>query len=127
MDLTKGAGPDSVLTEVGTQGVAAPAVSPINHVSGRLPAEENDGYPVIVQINDRWRVVTCRAGIQWILQCRRGDRWAGYWFCRTREALIRGAREHAGEIDGPALVILLRLPERIDGEWIEWPPDEAAP
>ena len=58
--------------------------------SGRLPAEENDGYPVIVQINDRWRVVTCRAGIQWILQRRRGDRWAGYWFCRTREALIRG-------------------------------------
>jgi hypothetical protein len=122
VDLTKGAGPDSVITEVGTRGVAAPELSPINHVSGRSLGEESDGYPVIAKLNDRWRVVTCGAGIQWILQRRRGDRWSGYWFCRTREALIRGAREYAGEINGAALVTLLRLPERTDGAWIDWPP-----
>ena len=49
--------------------------------------------------------------MQWILQRRQGKQWRGYWFCRTREALIRGAREHAGPIGGDALVILLRLPE----------------
>jgi hypothetical protein len=68
-------------------------------------------------LNDRWRVIACKNSIQWILQRRRGgvDQWRGYWFCRTREALLRGAREHAGPIDGVALAVLLRLPERIGG------------
>jgi hypothetical protein len=56
-------------------------------------------------------VIVCRNALQWILQRRQGKQWRGYWFCRTREALIRGAREHAGPIGGDALVILLRLPE----------------
>ena len=41
--------------------------------------------------------------------------WRGVWFCQTREALLRGARERAGQINSDALVALLRLPERIGG------------
>lgn len=83
------------------------------HVPAPRLGEESDNYPVIASLNDRWRVIACRQSIQWILQRRRGgvDHWRGYWFCRTREALIRGAREHAGQIAGDALVVLLRLPE----------------
>jgi hypothetical protein len=51
--------------------------------------EESDSYPAVANLNDRWRVIACGAGIQWILQRRRGDHWVGYWFCRTREALPR--------------------------------------
>ena len=78
--------------------------------------EESDIYPhVIATLNPRWRVIVCKGGIQWILQCRRGPRWGGYSFCRTREALVRCARAQAGEIAADALVILLSLPERIGG------------
>jgi hypothetical protein len=83
--------------------------------------EENDDYhPVIANLNARWRVIACKSSIQWVLQRRDGaDHWRGYWFCRTREALIRGARGHAGDIAGDALVILLRLPA--------WFPEATAP
>ena len=79
--------------------------------------EENDAYPVVATLNCRWRVIVCKNSIQWILQTRRGgpDSWRGRSFCRTREALVRCARQHAGEIAADALVILLRLPERIGG------------
>jgi hypothetical protein len=79
--------------------------------------EENDDYPTVAILNDRWRVVVCRNSIQWILQKRGGpNHWRGRYFCRTREVLIRCAREHAGEIGGDALVILLRRPERFPAE-----------
>jgi hypothetical protein len=91
---------------------APPPVSPINRVPDRVRGEESDSYPTVAILNDRWRVVVSSAGIQWVLQRRRGDHWSGYWFCRTREALIRGARKHAGEIGGVALATLLRLPSR---------------
>jgi hypothetical protein len=79
-----------------------------------LPGEKSAGYPAVVVLNARWRIIACAHSIQWILQRRRGgtDSWRGRWFCRTREALIRGAREHAGEIGGAELALLLRLPER---------------
>ena len=91
--------------------------SSVAHLSRPTFGEESDHYPIVVQLNDRWRVVACKNSIQWILQRRRGgvDHWRGYWFCRTREALLRGAREHASPIGGAALAILLRLPERIGG------------
>jgi hypothetical protein len=82
----------------------------------RLPAprlgEENDDYPTVAILNDRWRVVLCRNSIQWILQKRGGP---NHYFRRTRDVLIRCAREHAGQIGGDALLILLRLPERFPG------------
>jgi len=86
-------------------------------VSGRLLAEKNDDYrPVTVVLNGRWRVVGCAGGIQWIVQSYGGpDRWRSRYFCRTRDGLILCVREHAGEIDGAALVRLLRLPTWIGG------------
>jgi hypothetical protein len=76
--------------------------------------EEADDYPTIAVLNNRWRVIACRNLIQWILQNRRGgpNHWRGRYFCRTREVLVRCAREHAGPIGGDALASLLRLPER---------------
>ena len=79
--------------------------------------EGGDGYArVVVQLNDKWRVVVCRSGIQWILQRRKGDGggWAGRSFCRTGEAIKRVSRQHAGAIDAAALAVLDALPD-----WIE--------
>ena len=90
--------------------------------AARLPAplvgEENDDYaPLIASLNDAWRVIVCKNSLQWVLQQRRGARnhWRGSAFCCTREALLRNVRERGGEIGGDALVILLKLPERIGG------------
>jgi hypothetical protein len=87
--------------------------SSARHVSGRPQGEENHRYPVIAQLNDRWWVITCKNSIQWILQTRRGSSWRSRFFFRTRAGLLAFAREHASPIDGDALAILLRLPERI--------------
>jgi hypothetical protein len=83
----------------------------VGHVSVALGGhqETSDRYPTIVPINRKWRVIGCAAGIQWILQTRRGERWDSRYFCRTRAGLMQCVREHVGEIDP---VELLRLPER---------------
>ena len=93
------------------------AFSPVAGLSGPPRGEESDAYPTIAALNTRWRIVTCKNSLQWVLQRRCGhvDHWRGFWFCRSREALIRGAREHAGQIAGNALIILLRLPEHFQG------------
>jgi hypothetical protein len=78
------------------------------------PSEEADDYrAIVVRLNQRWRVIACSAGIQWILQRAVGERhgrtrWASQSFCRTREALIR--LSHASE--PRAAAILSELPER---------------
>jgi hypothetical protein len=84
----------------------------------RETADAYSGF--VVQLNPDWRVVACRDRVQWILQRRgspekpRRDDWRGRSYCRTREALIRCTREHAGHIVPAALAILSALPERID-------------
>jgi hypothetical protein len=92
------------------------ALSSTGHVPAALRGEEND-YLAVAALNDGWRVIVCKNSIQWILQRRRAgpDSWRGRSFCCTREALVRCARQHAGDIAADALVILLRLPERIGG------------
>ena len=85
----------------------------------REHGESGDTYDrVVVRLNEKWRVVECRAGIQWILQRRKsasdGGGWSSRSFCRTSEALRRVAAEHAGAIDPEAQEALDRLPE-----WIE--------
>ena len=91
-------------------------------------AESDDRYPAVAVLNQRHRVIRCRAGIQWILQRRNvpagtgGNRpeghstsdWRGRSYCRTREALIRCCHEHAGEIAPSAVAALEALPERIE-------------
>lgn len=56
---------------------------------------------IVAHLNERWRVIECAAGIQWILQHRAGERhgtarWDDRSYCRTREALIRCCRASAG-------------------------------
>jgi hypothetical protein len=83
--------------------------------------ETADGYPgFVAQLNPDWRVVACRDRVQWVLQRRgspekpRRDDWRGRSYCRTRDALIRCAREYAGFIDPEALAVLAALPARIE-------------
>jgi len=82
--------------------------------------ESAESYPAVVQLNDRWRVIVCRDGIQCVLQRRHGPkraagaRWEGRSYCRTSEAPIRCCRAYCGEIDLAALAALKVLPERIE-------------
>ena len=75
---------------------------------------------IVVQLSPRWRVIECQSGIQWVLQYRRSaetcstSRWQGRSFCRTRSALIRFSREHAGAVDQVAAAILAALPDRLE-------------
>lgn len=92
----------------------APALS-----SHRISESSDDYSDVVVLLNDRWRVIECRHGIQWIFQHRNrsetvstGD-WRGRSYCRTRQALRRCCDDHAGEIGPLARNILSALPERI--------------
>ena len=41
------------------------------HVSAPLTShrERDDSYPVVTKLSDRLRVIDCKDGIQWILQC----------------------------------------------------------
>ncbi len=87
----------------------------------RGPGETAGRYPgVVVQINCRWRVILCSAGIQWILQRHDGERggrarWAGVGYCQTREALLRLCRGLESPVDPAALSALSALPEHIAG------------
>jgi hypothetical protein len=84
---------------------------------GGTIAESDEAYPNI-RLNDRWRVIECRDGIQWIIQFRnraetvaRGS-WRGRSYCRTREALIRCCDRYTGALDPAAVAALRALPER---------------
>lgn len=68
-------------------------------------SEEADNYSrVLFMLSDRWRVIECRTGIQWVVQRRTGvsrnghPRWTGRSFCTTKDGL---ARCIAGHIGGP--------------------------
>lgn len=76
--------------------------------------EEADDYPrVVCQLNDHWRVILCKDGIQWILQKWAGQRWRGRSYCTTKSALLRCIVQHSGEIEKDGQSILDELPERI--------------
>lgn len=80
--------------------------------------ESDDDYSAVVcRLNERWRVIECRDGIQWILQHAEkkphGRAWRGRSYCRTREALIRVCGAHAGEMRAEAAAVLDGLPERL--------------
>jgi hypothetical protein len=91
-------------------------------VTDRPPRETADDYPdIVARLSDRWRVILCPAGIQWILQRRDGERaggtrWAGVGYCTTREALLRLCRGLESPVDPAALLILAALPQHIKTE-----------
>ena len=93
---------------------------PDHHTATKITSEESDDYhAVVAQLSDDWRAIVCRAGLQWILQHRAGQRhgtarWVGRSYCRTSEALNRLSRKHAGALRPDAAAILAALPERIE-------------
>ena len=54
--------------------------------------ESSDHYSYIILIlTNRWRIILCRQGLQWILQRREnlhGGAWRGFRYFRTRKVLI---------------------------------------
>lgn len=84
-------------------------------MSNREAADDYAG--VVVVLNEIWRVIECRDGIQWILQHRgspkraRKDDWRGRSFCRTSGALRRCVRFHAGPTTASPRQQLAALPD----------------
>ena len=73
--------------------------------------ETHDAYPVVAVLNGgRRRVIVCSAGVQWVVQNRKGDQWHSRSFCQTKEALIRCC--------GGSTPELAALPDRI-GDRVE--------
>lgn len=78
--------------------------------------EEADDYRhVVVVVNQNWRIVECRDGIQWILQQRSGQRhgqprWQSRKHNRCKETLIRNVHAFSGEVAPIAREVLDELP-----------------
>jgi hypothetical protein len=68
-------------------------------------------------LNEGWRVIVCRDGIQWILQFAKksghGTAWRRRSYCRTKSGLIGVCAAHAGECDPKAAAVLEALPRMI--------------
>jgi hypothetical protein len=72
---------------------------------------------VIVQISERWRVISRRDNAQWVIQRRKSARpegatWTSKGRARTRTYLMKQLTALVGEIDGSAAEALARLPQR---------------
>lgn len=75
---------------------------------------------VVVMLNDNWRLIVCKDGIQWILQRRVGERAGGARFdsrqyLTTKEGVMRACRTFAGAMTPQAAVALNFLPKHIGG------------
>jgi hypothetical protein len=82
--------------------------------------ETSDSFDkVVVALDQEHRVITCRDGIQWILQRRKNGGaerpWRAFGYFRTRAALIRLCASLNGRIDPNAMAILMALPDMIGG------------
>lgn len=83
--------------------------------AGDSPNEGDDDYRCVVAVlNDRWRVIACTAGIQWILQVRRGRFWRGRSYCRSKAVLLSRVGDLCGAVGPTVLLLLALLPN-----WIE--------
>ena len=87
------------------------------HDAGGSSAEEADDYRrQVVRINADWRVIECRAGIQWILQRRRASgervvpRWMSVAYHRHRDTLIVAVTRRCGDVRPDILSGLRCLP-----------------
>ena len=84
--------------------------------------ERDDHYAkVIVQLGPRWRIITCKHGIQWILQKRsvappNTGTWAGKSYATTRDGLIAACSGRGLLSESSMVVILSALPDQIGAE-----------
>lgn len=92
-------------------------------MADRKLREAADDYTHIVsRLSDRWRVIRCSARLQWIMQCRDGQRaggarWTGVGYFLIREALLRLCRASVARIDPAAWAALIALPDHFMGAW----------
>jgi hypothetical protein len=93
-------------------------LDPLSQVGLRSAAipESDNAYPSVV-LNERWRVIICRDGVQWVLQHRNAgaetvasDVWRGRSYCRTREGLVASCDRFCGPVDAAAAAALEALP-----------------
>lgn len=86
---------------------------------GRSTQEKSDGYyKIIIRIDEKWRVIECKEGIQWIIQKRKGKfqvktAWKSESFCRSRKALRRWVRIKTGQRSMPISQAFRKLPRWI--------------
>jgi hypothetical protein len=81
--------------------------------------ERRDNYDgVVCVINDRWRVIVCKHGIQGTLQkTKSGDGHGRAWRCvsypTTKRVLIEACAQYYGHCETAAPAVLEALPDRI--------------
>ncbi len=76
-------------------------------------ADDYGGF--LFPLSEDYRLVTCRHGIQWIIQRKKQDGWRNIAFCRTRDGLLARLFDRVTGIPVMAnvLPLLSALPERI--------------
>ena len=81
-------------------------------VAQRNESDEDYGA-VVAHLNSTCRIITCRAGIQWIVQGHKGKAgWRGHSYHRNRDALLERVQAgEFGQVDPEALRALQALPE----------------
>lgn len=77
---------------------------------------------MVARLNDRLRVIVCRAEWQWIVQRRGGrrhgaPRWESLRYFRTRKQLLASLHTLQTPLDPAALAILQGLPEIFREGW----------
>ena len=83
--------------------------------------ERDDYYAnVVLQFSPRWRIITCKHGMQWILQKRsvappNTGTWAGKSYATTREGLMAACSGRGLLFEPSVMTILSVLPDRIGG------------
>ncbi|MER9095906.1 hypothetical protein NKI34_33820 [Mesorhizobium sp. M0700] len=102
------------------QSVALPLDRAAGPVSTPDNSEKSDTYyDVVFRINERWRVIVCHEGVQWILQKRKGNlvggpAWRAVKFCRSKVGLSRALKEEVGDVSPEVDAQLAQLPD-----WVE--------
>lgn len=89
---------------------------------GPLPAsstqEKSDNYhKIIMRIDDKWRVIECKDGIQWIIQKKKGyyenkPAWKSISFCRSRKGLRYWVKIRTGKRSMTIAKEFRKLPRR---------------
>ena len=86
------------------------------HPSNR---ERDDYYAnVVLQFSPRWRIITCKHGIQWILQKRSVEppntgTWAGKSYATTRDGLMAACSSRGLLSEAFARQVLEALPSNV--------------
>ena len=70
----------------------------------------NDYHGVIAPLDNANRLVRCDKGIQWIVQKRKGSRWASTGYFRRREPLLDHLRQTLPCLNKQAEDTLAMLP-----------------